>query len=132
MNFLVRKWRNRYLIFEIHSPKPIELSKLQLLRHIFDATLKLYGEVGAASIHINLIDYDDRLMRGIIRCNHRAVVKLRAALAIISEINSIPVLVHVVKVTGTLRKAREILNSLPRGLDVGDEEAVPCLTSGGE
>ncbi len=125
MDHLVKNRRNRYLIFEIHSPQKIELNKLKLLKHIFDATLRLFGEVGAASIHINLIDYNNDFQRGIIRCNHRAVVKLRAALAIIDEIGGLPVIVHVIKVTGTLKKAREILNSLPRPVDVGDEEAVP-------
>ncbi|HID15428.1 MAG TPA: hypothetical protein EYP16_01305 [Candidatus Atribacteria bacterium] len=124
---MIKVHRNRYLIFEIHSPKPLNINKQKLLKHIFDANLRLFGEVGSSSIFINLIEYNENLQRGIIKCNHKSVLKLRAALASISELEGMPILIHIVKITGTIRKAREILNSLPRTFILGDEEAVPVV-----
>ncbi|MCS7365277.1 MAG: Rpp14/Pop5 family protein [archaeon GB-1867-035] len=124
---MIKNHRNRYIIFEIHSPKPLNINKQKLLKTIFDTTLRLFGEVGSSSIFINLIEYNKTLQRGIIKCNHKSVLKLRAALALIHEIEAIPTLIHIVKITGTIRKAREILNSLPRTFILGDEEAVPVV-----
>jgi len=124
---MVKEKRNRYVIFRIMSSEKLDLNKYQLLKIIFSSVLKLYGEVGASFIHINLIEYDANLQKGIIKCNHNALVMLRAALCIIHEINGKQAFFHIIKVTGTLKKAREILNSLPKSLTLGDEEAVPVV-----
>jgi len=122
---LVKEKRNRYVIFEILSLERIAISKHELLEAMFSKILSLYGEFGASNIHLRLIEYDSSFQRGILRCNHKSLVMLRAALCMISELKGKSAFIRIIKVTGTLKKAREILNSLPKALFLGDEEAVP-------
>ncbi|HDO20805.1 MAG TPA: hypothetical protein ENG81_04745 [Candidatus Bathyarchaeota archaeon] len=122
---MVKGWRRRYIIFQIYSAKNLQFEKHDVLNVLFKTILKLFGEIGASLLNFNLIYHDSVKGRGIIRCNHDKVCWLRAAAAFISDINGTPITFHILKVTGSIRRAKEILNSLPSSKVLGDEEAVP-------
>ena len=120
------KWRrNRYLIIQVYCDPNCKLDKHLILNSIFDSVLTLFGVLGASGMYLNLIYYDVEMRRGILRCVHTVVPLVRAALSLIWHIRSCPIFIRVLKITGSVKKAREILNSFPQSKIMGDEEAVP-------
>ncbi len=103
----MKESRRRYVVFRIAGSEEIE--KDDVARSIVEVLLKLFGEVGVSYMNLRFIDYDKVLGFGIIRCGHKLVDELRAGLCLISEIRNVPVLVDVVKVTGSLRKAKKAI-----------------------
>jgi len=95
----VKGWRRRYIIFQIYSAKNLQFEKHDVLNVLFKTILKLFGEIGASLLNFNLIYHD--------------------------SVNGTPITFHILKVTGSIRRAKEILNSLPSSKVLGDEEAVP-------
>jgi RNase P/RNase MRP subunit POP5 len=61
--------------------------------------------MGVSRIGFWLTSYHPEETSAIIRCQHTQVRPLRAALATLTHVNSQPVLLHVLGVSGTIRKA---------------------------
>ena len=112
--------RKRYLVFEIIAPQNEEeresccsncesyvVNERDLLRAIWEALYSLVGDVGVAACNIWLIDFDEKKGVGILRCSHRKVEEVRAALACI-KIGGRPLCIRVVRTTGTVKAARSI------------------------
>jgi len=113
--------RKRYLVFEIITPQNEEekeesccvncesyvVNERDLLRAIWEALYSLFGDVGVAACNIWLIDFDEKKGVGILRCSHRKVEEVRAALACI-KIGGRPLCIRVVRTTGTVKAARSI------------------------
>ena len=113
--------RKRYLVFEIIAPQNEEekeesccsncesyvVNERDLLRAIWEALYSLFGDVGVAACNIWLIDFDGKKGVGILRCSHRKVEEVRAALACI-KIGGRPLCIRVVRTTGTVKAARSI------------------------
>jgi len=113
--------RKRYLVFEIIAPQNEEekeesccgncgsyvVNERDLLRAIWEALYSLFGDVGVAACNIWLIDFDEKKGVGILRCSHRKVEEVRAALACI-KIGGRPLCIRVVRTTGTVKAARSI------------------------
>ena len=103
----VRNVRRRYLALKIHGET--DTSESDLRRAISDKIHFLYGVKGAAETDFRMIEYDQQLMQGIIRCNHDRLTETRAALAHITAINDAPVSVQVVTVSGTIKTLKKRL-----------------------
>ncbi len=103
----VRNVRRRYLALQLHCEA--EPSKSELSRVISDKIRFLYGVKGAAETDLRMIEYDQQLMQGIIRCNHDRLTETRAALAHITAIDDAPVAIQVVTVSGTIKTLRKRL-----------------------
>ena len=113
--------RKRYLVFEIIAPQNEEekgesccsncesyvVNERDLLRAIWEALYSLFGDIGVAACNIWLIDFDEKKGVGILRCSHRKVEEVRAALACI-KIGRRPLCIRVVRTTGTVKAARSI------------------------
>jgi len=113
--------RKRYLVFEIIASQNEEekgesccgncegyvVNERDLLRAIWEALYSLFGDVGVAACNIWLIDFDEKKGVGILRCSHRKVEEVRAALACI-KIGGRPLCIRVVRTTGTVKAARSI------------------------
>lgn len=99
--------RQRYVIFEVISKKDFELA--EIVGAIWDTAHQLFGEVGVSEfalwIPANL--YDKQKRRGLVRCTHSSVEKVRAVLASIRTIANEPVILNVMGVTGTIRSAKK-------------------------
>ena len=85
------------------------MSEADLSRAISDKIHFLYGVKGAAETDYRMIEYNQQLGQGIIRCNHDKLTETRAALAHITAINGAPVSVQVVTVSGTIKSLRNRL-----------------------
>ena len=103
--------RRRYLAVQLHSKD--ELPTESALRNtIWQQLQELYGELGVSRIGFWLIAYHPDSQTAILRCQHDQVTPLRAALATIRTINSIPIVFQVVGISGTIRKAVTLLPDL--------------------
>jgi len=103
----VRKYKRRYLALKLEGSLPQRASELEEL--VLNAIIELFGEDGAANARLKLIEYDASRGVGILRCSHRHMALVRAALAAITERGGEPLAVHVVDVSGTLRALRKRL-----------------------
>ncbi len=76
---------------------------------IWQQLQQLYGELGVSRVGFWVMSYNPELFFSIVRCQHNQVRELRAALATITSINHTPILLQVVGMSGTIRKAKTLL-----------------------
>lgn len=95
--------RRRYLAVQIYGQGKLP-SEAGFRNAIWQQLSELYGEFGVSRIGFWLIAYHPAERSAIIRCQHDQIRPLRAALATITGIESISLLLHVVGVSGTIRK----------------------------
>ncbi|MFH1055843.1 MAG: Rpp14/Pop5 family protein [Candidatus Altiarchaeota archaeon] len=99
--------RNRYLVFEAMSDNALE--RKDVVDAVWSSLLRLYGEVGAAKTSLWVMDWDAKKKMGILKVNHKSVDTMRSAATMVKEINGKRTSVNILRVTGTLRKARQNL-----------------------
>ena len=73
---------------------------------------QLYGELGVSRTGFWVMIYDSAAHASIIRCQHDQVRELRAALATVTGIRGVPLLLHVVGLSGTINKAKQLIPGL--------------------
>ncbi len=64
---------------------------------------RLFGEYGASQANLKLIDYNPQNAHLVIRCSHKTLEQVRAAIASTIEIDGKAAAVHVLGVSGTLK-----------------------------
>lgn len=97
--------KHRYISFKIISQEPVQYSDFeQALWHVL---LELYGESGVSKTSFWLMKnlYDWREQQGVIRCNHRSVSRILAALGFVARLGDSKVVIKILKVSGTLKGA---------------------------
>jgi len=100
--------RRRYLAVRLvteDSPPSDDAFREALWRRLNE----LYGELGVSRIGFWLVVYDPSLRAAIIRCRHDQVRMVRAALATITHIGESRLILHVVGISGTIRKAKTLI-----------------------
>jgi len=70
---------------------------------LWNAVLQLFGEYGASQTNLTLMKYDLKRNCAILRCSHKALDMVKAALASITQANGKPVTMRVLGVSGTLK-----------------------------
>lgn len=107
---MTRLVRRRYLALKIDCEEPVEPKAVSDV--VWNAFLRLFGEVGAGQAGLYMIEYDERKRFGVLRCSHKALPMVRAAIASITRIGGTPAAVHVIRVSGTLKAlSRKMTNS---------------------
>lgn len=101
----VKTVRRRYIAFKVEG----ETSKRELEEAIRGSVERLYGLNGLWKLEPTLIEFDEESRIGIVRCNHRGLPWMRAALTALTEIKGSKVAIHVLRVSGTLRALRRRL-----------------------
>jgi len=101
------KVRRRYLALKIDSKEKI--GQKEFMDAVWEAVLRLYGEYGASKTNLALIEYNAEHGTAIIRAAHTELDHLRAAIATITEIAAKPAAVHILTVSGTIKKLRKKL-----------------------
>ncbi len=107
----VMKLRGRYLIFLV-EPR-LNYDKELVKKSIVESLTSLFGQNVLVSSGFKMVKYNSEKAAGIIKCNHLYVNHVRTAITLVNEINGLKVAIRVIKVTGTCKKARRILESLP-------------------
>lgn len=99
--------KRRYLAFEILSEDDVSFD--QLVDSFWDALLDFLGEFGTSRTDVWFVkdSWDERRQRGLVRCNHKTVEDVRAALALIKDMDGQRVIVNTLGVSGTMEGARK-------------------------
>lgn len=96
-----RRERRRYLALEVQGEEP--LNEKTVMEAVEASIQQLFGEYGASQANLKLIEYIPQNNQLVIRCSHRALEKVRAAIASTTKINEKTAAIHVVGVSGTLK-----------------------------
>lgn len=93
--------RRRYFAIKLETAE--EIDKRKVVNAIWNAIYELFGDYGASKTGLATIDYkeEDKLL--ILRCHHKAVDMVRAAIAFITKIDNKPIAMHVIAVSGTIK-----------------------------
>ena len=110
---MIKREKRRYLALEVASVQP--LNEQMVLNAVQSSLQRLFGEYGASKANIKLIKTIPEKRHFIIRCSHKALEQVRAAIASTTEINGKNAAIHVLDVSGTLKalskKTKKILAS---------------------
>ncbi|MEM3378783.1 MAG: Rpp14/Pop5 family protein [Candidatus Bathyarchaeia archaeon] len=97
--------KRRYLALQVDSEGVP--SQKELMDAIWNAVVKLYGEVGASQTSLSLIEYAVDRKVAVIRTAHATVNLVRASLASITAVAGKESAVHVLGVSGTIKALRK-------------------------
>ena len=97
--------KKRYVAFEVISNANISFKAIS--KAIWNSLLGLTGELGAAKAGTWLLNDKYRQNKGLIKVNHKQVDAVKAALALIKQIEGSNVIVHSTGASGILKKAEK-------------------------
>ncbi|RLI28815.1 hypothetical protein DRO53_00595 [Candidatus Bathyarchaeota archaeon] len=101
------KPRKRYLLFHVEAEK--QLHEKNVKEAVFSGFQRLFGEVEAGRLGIRWVGFKPEERWGILLCSQEAVVKVRAALALLTSLEGGKARFSTVRVSGTLKSLREFL-----------------------
>ncbi|MHA1215411.1 MAG: Rpp14/Pop5 family protein [Candidatus Hodarchaeales archaeon] len=108
------KERTRYILVHFISSSPIEEKDAWFI--VSNQLKKILGVLGASEIGLFLSFFDPELQSGIFHASHYTVHKVRAALCFIQKWKNDPLYVYSDGVTGTLKKAKILLNNKQKSM----------------
>jgi RNase P/RNase MRP subunit POP5 len=98
---MIRQVRPRYLAIQIDSGASFEEDDVKDV--VWNAVFQLFGEYGASKAGLFLISYEKQKKQAVLRCSHKALPMVHAAVASITKIKNKPATLHVSKISGTLK-----------------------------
>lgn len=104
--------KKRYLSFEIISESPVEFS--DFVNVFWNSVMSFIGELGAAKASIWIVKdlWDQKQQKGVIKCSHRFVEKIRLVLSLTGRIGDQRVIVNVLGISGTMNSAKAKIMSM--------------------
>jgi len=104
--------RKRYIIFKVVSENDRRFSKEEILRGCLYAVHSFLGDNRMGDANIYLIDWNENFGIGILKTTHKTKDDVIVALSLLSAINETKISVIPLNITGTIKKAKEIIMSL--------------------
>lgn len=101
---MTRLVRRRYLALKLEGEGIFDRNMVS--DALWGAVLRLFGEVGVSQAGLYLIEFDAEKMSGILRCSHKALPSVKAAISSVTKIGGRPAAIHVLRVSGTLKALR--------------------------
>ena len=98
---MARRERRRYLALKVKSEEP--LNGRTVVDAVEASVQRLFGEYGASQANLKLIEYVPQNNQLVIRCSHKTLEKVRAAVTSTIEINGKIATIHVIGVSGTIK-----------------------------
>ncbi len=105
---MIRHARPRYLAIQVDSENLFEGDDIK--NAVWNNVLQLFGEYGASKTGLFLISYDETKKQAVLRCSHKALPMVHAAVASITRIKEQPTTIHVLKISGTIKALDKKLN----------------------
>ena len=102
------KERQRYVLYETITVHPLGLDISDIL---LQRLAELLGVFGSGRAGVLSVSYDSHTQSGILRCNHDAVLELKAAFIMVTHIGKTPCIIRIRGVSGTLQGAKRFLPS---------------------
>jgi len=107
---LTKQVRRRYLALRVEGEEPFDLKEVS--DAVWNAVLRLFGEVGASQAGLYLIHFDTEKNYAVLRCSHKALPMVKAAIASITKIGNKTVVIHVLRVSGSLKALSRKVSSV--------------------
>jgi len=107
---LLERVRRRYILVKINSdqiPKDRDFQSALL-----SSIIRLFGEYGASQTDVSLVKYDRKMKYAIVRCSHKALPMVQAAIAAITKIGEHETSAHTILVSGTLKALKRKINAI--------------------
>ncbi len=98
---MTRRERRRYLALKVQSEKPF--NGKTVIDAVEASIQKLFGEYGSSQANLRLINLVPQNNQIVIRCSHKALENVRAAVTSTIKIDGKNVAIHVIGVSGTLK-----------------------------
>jgi len=98
---VVKPVRRRYLALRVECEDSCDRKAVS--DAVWDSVLCLFGEVGSSQAGLFLVQFDEGTRFGVLRCSHRALPMVRAAIASITRIGNQSAVIHVLRVSGSLK-----------------------------
>jgi len=110
----LKRLRRRYLALKAEDDQ--FFYGRDLMDALWSMVYQLFGEFGASQTGLSKVKWDEEKGVLIVRCSHKALDMVRAAVAAVTEIDGKRAIIHVVGVSGTLNGLREkLLKQQTRG-----------------
>ncbi|KAK3202780.1 hypothetical protein GRF29_154g717099 [Pseudopithomyces chartarum] len=118
---VVKDGKSAPSIMQFHAPTPDSLHTGQLIRLIRDGIENLFGDYGMGMVNrtLKVIYWSPPTSTAIIRCPREHYQMVWAALTFVTKLphpNHTPVVIKVVRVSGTIRKAEEEVIRRAKGI----------------
>jgi ribonuclease P/MRP protein subunit POP5 len=94
------RMKKRYLAFELICEEPA--NRNDLIKEVISSASALLGDVIASECEIKVLGFED--CKGVIQCAHSRVKETRASLAALTRINGRRVTLHVLGISGTIKR----------------------------
>ncbi|MEM2926908.1 MAG: Rpp14/Pop5 family protein [Candidatus Bathyarchaeia archaeon] len=108
-----KRIKRRYIAFRILGEGTFTFR--EIMEAIQGELLRLYGEHGVAKANLQSIEFDEKNLLGILRCERSSLMEVRAALTALMEISGRPVALHCLGISGTLKSLRRKFLRNPSG-----------------
>jgi ribonuclease P/MRP protein subunit POP5 len=100
--------KRRYITFKIACASP--LSKKDAIRALWDNAFDTLGSLGCADSAFWVIDFDEKTQEGIVRCDNINTARVLASLCLLRMASNKKARIHIISVTGTVKKAKNTLD----------------------
>ncbi len=98
---MTRLVRRRYLALRVECGEPVD--RRMVGDAVWNAVLRLFGEVGLSQAGLYLVQFDEHTMLAVLRCSHKALPMVKAAIASVTRIGNQLGVIHVLRVSGSLK-----------------------------
>ncbi len=98
---MIRQIRPRYLAIRIESEETFEEDDVK--DAFWNAVLQLFGEYGTSKAGLFLINYDKQTKQAVLRCSHKALPMVHAAVVSITKMKGKATVFHVLRISGTIK-----------------------------
>ena len=106
---MVKKERQRYILFKIIKGDDIILKQQDFLNSIWQSIWRYFGLKEANKIGLWLLELNLKEEFGIIRCSHETKESIITALTLIKEIDGKKIIFSPIKTSGTIKKIKSLL-----------------------
>ncbi len=96
--------KRRYLALQLDGQSAP--SEHEFLEAVWQGLVQIYGESGASTASLSLMDYNPEAKRAVLRVSLAALSMVRTALVLMTHVGSCELAVHVVGISGTLKTLR--------------------------
>lgn len=107
---MLEKPRRRYLLIKIDCESALNERDFQ--NALWLSVMRLFGEYGASQTDISMIEYNRDVGYAIVRCQHKALPMVRAAIPTITRVSDKKVVLHVLLTSGTLKALRRSMQNI--------------------
>lgn len=97
--------RRRYI--GVKADSEWEVDRKSLADAVHNSLLRLFGECGASSAGLALIDYYPDRKCAVFKCAHKALDMVKVSIVAVKEMNGKKVATQIVYVSGTLKALRK-------------------------